>query len=61
MECSINRPYILPTSLKKDLDEEIEWFESSLSLLLDKYTKIVYVSLFSKRWWNDELAEKKNT
>ena len=61
MECSINRPYISPTSLKEDLDEEVKWFESRLSLLLDKYAKILYVSPFSKRWWNDEVAEARKT
>ena len=61
MECNINRPYISSTSLKEDLDEEVEWFESSLSLLLDKYAKILYISPFLKRWWNDEVAEARKT
>lgn len=61
MECSVNRPYLSPTSLKEDLDEEVEWFESNLILLLDKHAKVLYVSPFSKRWWNDEVAKARKT
>lgn len=57
-ESSINRPYrLLTSSNEEDLDEEVEWFESSLSLLLDKHAKILYVRPFSKRWWNDEVVK----
>ena len=48
MEGSIDGSYLLLTSLKKDLDEEIEWFESNLLLLLDKHIKVLYISLFQK-------------
>ena len=61
MECSINIPYILSTSSKEDLDEEVEWFESNLSLLLDKHAKVLYVSPFSKRLWNKEVAKARKT
>lgn len=57
IEGCTSRSYISSTSLKEDLDQEVEWFESRLSSLLDKHAKILYVSPFSKRWWNQEVAE----
>ncbi len=57
MNCSSNRPYISLASSKHQLEDEVEWFESSLSELLDRHAKILYVTPFSKRWWNDEVAD----
>lgn len=57
IECSAGKPYSLGTSLKIDLDDEVEWFESTLSSFLDKHAKILRVSSFSKRCWNKEVAE----
>lgn len=57
LECSTRRPCISETSSKQDLDDEVEWFESTLSSFLDKHAKILRVSPFSKRWWNEEVAE----
>ena len=59
IEGCTNRSYNSSTSLKEDLDQELKWFESSLSSLLDKHAKILYVNSFSKRWWNDEVAKAK--
>lgn len=42
----MHRPYLLLIILKQDLDEEVEWFESYLSLLINKYAKILYIQLF---------------
>ena len=44
MECSLKRPYLSSTSVRQDLDKEIEWFELKLSLLLDEHAKILHVS-----------------
>ena len=49
MECSLKRPYLSSTSVRYNLDQEVEWFESKLSLLLDKNAKVLHVSPFSKR------------
>lgn len=40
MECSARRPCISWTSSRQDLDDEVEWLESSLSSFLDEYAKI---------------------
>ena len=49
MEYSLKKPYLSSTNMRYDLDQEVEWFESKLSLLLDENTKVLHVSLFSKR------------
>ena len=55
------RPFITSTSSKEDLDDEVEWFESKISLFLDEHAKILRVSPYSKRWWNDEVAEARKS
>ncbi len=57
MDCSSNRPHISSASSKQQLEDEVEWFELSLLELLDKHAKILYITQFSKRWWNDEVAD----
>lgn len=57
MKCSLKRPYLLSISVRQELDQKVEWFESKLLLFLDKHTKILYVSPFSKRWWNDKVVK----
>lgn len=57
MKCSFKKSYLSPFSLKQDLNEKIEWFESNLILLLNRYANVLYVSFFSKRWWNKKVAK----
>lgn len=57
MECNTGGPCVSETSSKQDLDDELQWLESSLSSFLDKHSKILRVSPFSKRWWNEDVAE----
>ena len=35
----------------------MKWFEAEISSFLDKHTKITRVTSYSKRWWNDEVAQ----
>ncbi len=58
---SLNRPCLSLLSSKKDLDLEVLWFETMLSIWFDKHAKITKVSSFSKRWWNDEVVEARKT
>lgn len=48
-DCNNIRPHISLASSKWQLEDEVEWFELSLSKLLDKYAKILYITPFSKR------------
>ena len=41
----------------EDLDGEVQWFESQLIGLLNKHAKITRITLYSKRWWNEEVAK----
>ena len=38
------------------LDQEVGWIENTLTDLLNKYSKIMRVTSYSKRWWNKEVA-----
>lgn len=56
-DMSSQKTYVSSTSVQDDLEKEVEWFEPNLSLLLNKHAKVLYVSPFSKRWWNDKVAD----
>lgn len=56
---SFSRLCLLLSSTKKDLDSEVKWFESVLKNWLDKHAKVTKIRSFSKRWWNDEVAQAK--
>ena len=58
---SSNHPHLSLVSSQKDLDSQVLWFETRLSSWLDKYAKITRITSFSKRWWNDEVAEARKT
>ena len=49
LEGSTRRPFISGTSSRQDLDDEVQWLESSLSSSLDRPAKILRLSPFSKR------------
>ena len=55
------RSYLLLLSSKKDLDSEVKWFEAALEKWFDKQTKVTRITLFSKKWWNDKLAQVRKT
>ena len=56
-----SRLYLSLSSSKNDLDFEVEWFEAALGNWLDNHAKITRVTLFSKKWWNDEVVQAKKT
>lgn len=57
LESSSERLFIISIISKKDLEDKVEWFELKVLLFLDKHAKILHVSLYLKRWWNDKVAE----
>lgn len=59
MDCSCNRAYISLTSVEHELKNEVKWFKSSLSKLLDRHAKTLYITPFSKGWWNNIVAKIK--
>ena len=54
---SLGRTNLGLSSTVEDLDEEVEWFESELVKLLNNHAKLTRVTAYSKRWWNEEVAE----
>ena len=44
-------------STKEDLDKEVEQFKSKLVRILNNHAKITRITAYSKRWWNEEVAE----
>ena len=58
---SSSRPCLSLSSSKKDLDSEVERFEAVLGGWMDKHAKVTRVTSFSKRWWNDEVAQERKT
>ena len=55
------RPNLSCLSSKRELDSEVKWFETALGIWLDKFAKITKVTSYSKKWWNDEVAQAKKT
>ncbi len=53
--------YLTPFSTKDDLDTKVEWFEKSVTELLNNHVKVTRVSAYSKRWWNKEVAEARSS
>ena len=60
-EASMGQPYLRLSSTKEDLDREVEWFESKLVQHLNNHAKITRITSYSKRWWNEEVAEARKT
>ncbi len=50
-------PILDKTCNRAILDLEIEWIEDTLTDLLKKYSKVMRVTFYSKRWWNEEVAQ----
>ena len=46
---------------KQELDKEVEWFQETLTGLLNKHAKITQITSYSKRWWNKEVAKARST
>ena len=57
---SRGQKYLTPGCTKEDLDKEVEWFESKIVELLDNHAKITRVCAYSKRWWNEDVAEARS-
>lgn len=43
-------------SCQKDLDEEVYWLEKNLAEVLNTHAKILRVTSFPKRWWNEKVT-----
>lgn len=52
-----NRPILHNSNTWQELDEEVEWVQTLLTNILNVYSKSMQVILFSKKWWNKEVAE----
>ena len=56
-KASIGQPQMRFMSTKEDLDKEVVYFERKLVSLLNNHAKITRITAYSKRWWNEEVAE----
>lgn len=56
-KASIGQPQLGFFSTKEDLDREVEWFEGKLVRLLNNHAKVTRITAYSKRWWNEGVAE----
>ena len=57
---SKGQKYLTSECTKKDLDKEVEWFESKTAELLNSHAKITRVYAYSKRWWNKDVVEARS-
>ena len=55
------RPILDDTSTVEELEDEIEWIQSTLIDILNEHCKVVTICARSKRWWNDDIKEKRRT
>lgn len=44
-----------------ELDSEVEWFEVTLGIWLDKFAKVTRFISYFKRWWNNKVAQVRKT
>ena len=54
---SRERPILDQICSRPILDLEVEWIEDTLTDLLNKYSKIMRVTPYFKRWWNGKVAQ----
>lgn len=57
MKHTQNRLMLDNSCTRQELDEEVEWVETLLTHILNTHSKSMRVTLFSKRWWNKEVAK----
>ena len=55
------RPILSDDSTVEELEDEIEWIQNTLIDILNEHCKVVTICARSKRWWNDDIKEKKKT
>ena len=54
---SQGRPILQGFCSRAELDQEVAWIETTLTTILDTYSKVMRVTSYSKRWWSREVAE----
>lgn len=56
-ENNVRKAHLSILCTKEGLDEEVEWFESKFTELLNNHAKVIRITANSKRALNDEVAE----
>ena len=51
------RSVLSNTSTVEELEDEIEWIQSTLIDILNEHCKAVAIYARSERWWNDDIRE----
>ena len=55
------RPTLDDNSTAEELKDEIDWIQSTLIDILNDHCKVVSICARSKRWWNDDIREKRKS
>ena len=58
-QLSLATPPILETV--DDLDREAEWLQQALTNILDSCAKPLFITTYSKRWWNNDVKKARRT
>ena len=53
------RPVLSDTSTAEDLEDEVEWIQTTLFGLLNEHTRRITICVRSKRWWNDDVRDRR--
>ena len=53
------RPHLNDSSTIADLEEEIEFIQSTMVRFLDAHIRRITICAHSKRWWNDDIQGKR--
>lgn len=56
---SLANPPILETT--DNLDQEAKWIQQALTDVLNSWAKPLYITTFSKRWWNKDIKKARQT
>ena len=55
------RPVLDVSSTVEELEAEIEWVQATLVDVLNEHCKVVTICARSKRWWYDDIRNKRRT
>lgn len=58
---SMDLSYLNFSSTKENLDKAVDKFESKLTRFLNTHAKVLRITAYSKRWWNEEVAQARKT
>lgn len=58
---SMDLSYLNSSSTKENPDKAVDQFENKRTRFLNTYAKVLRITAYSKRWWNEEEAQARRT